>query len=785
VDRRNFVLFLSLSALVLMLNQLWVASHQPPPQPAAKQEAAAEPGKDAAKKADGEPSKDKAEGESGDKGPKQEAPAENAAAEKPAPEAEAPVPAEYVTLGSIDEASGYRMLVTLTNQGAAVRRIELANPRFLDLQDRSGYLGHLELVADGKNGMLVQAVGAGTPAAQAGLQKGDRLLEAGAEGTTAIASEEDLGKALGKTKPGDEATLVIERGGARQTLVATLGRRPLEVIRPEAENVLMRTKRIPDGFKAPPSFLFTFQEVDKKKIEADAESLPGVDLHEANWRIVPNANGEPAAESVTFERRVPKYGMVVTKRYRLAKASDQPVAQGGMPAYDLTMEISVRNEGKDQHDVAYRLDGPNGLPIEGWWYAQKVNRGGTGIRDVVGEEFNGKGTQERGPVYILKGTAEDIEGEGLAYIGVDAQYFCVALIPKTDTLESWIPRAAPIITGTKPDDPKAEARYANTSCRLFTKTFTIKPGDELTHAYTVFAGPKRPELLASYKAADDPAYSLHDFIYYGWFGPIAQLMLGILHFFHAIVRNYGIAIIGLTVLVRGCMFPVSRRQAKSMAKMQELKPEMERIKEKYKGDQTKQAQAMQQLYRKHNVNPIGGCLPALIQLPVFVGLYRGLAVDVELRGSPLFSQSIHWCSNLAAPDMLLDWSSFMPKPVVGYLGPYLNVLPMVTVALYLWQQTLFTPPPANEQAEMQQKMMKYMMVFFGFLFYRVPSGLCLYFIASSLWGIAERKLIPPATATIAEAPSKPGRTESVAAEKRASRNGRSGGKSPAKSKRRR
>jgi YidC/Oxa1 family membrane protein insertase len=135
--------------------------------------------------------------------------------------------------------------------------------------------------------------------------------------------------------------------------------------------------------------------------------------------------------------------------------------------------------------------------------------------------------------------------------------------------------------------------------------------------------------------------------------------------------------------------------------------------------------------------------------------------------------------------MLLDWSSFMPSAVVGYLGPYLNVLPMVTVALYLWQQKLFTPPPANEQAEMQQKMMKYMMVFFGFLFYRVPSGLCLYFIASSLWGIAERKLIPPASATTAEASSKAGRTESVAADKRASRNGRSGGKSPAKSKRRR
>jgi YidC/Oxa1 family membrane protein insertase len=229
-------------------------------------------------------------------------------------------------------------------------------------------------------------------------------------------------------------------------------------------------------------------------------------------------------------------------------------------------------------------------------------------------------------------------------------------------------------------------------------------------------------------------------------------MVGLLHVFYGIVGNYGIAIIMLTVLVRGCMFPVSRGQAKSMAKLQLLRPEMDKIKEKYKGDQQKQAQAMQQLYRKHKVNPLGGCLPALIQLPVFIGLYRGLAVDVELRGSPLFSENIRWCSNLAAPDMLYDWSGFMPSFVTSgegmlSLGPYLNVLPLVTIVLFLVQQKMFMPEPTNEQAALQQKIMKYMMVFMGILFYKVPSGLCLYFIASSLWGIAERKLIPPPTAS--------------------------------------
>src|SRR5439155_26822203 len=139
----------------------------------------------------------------------------------------------------------------------------------------------------------------------------------------------------------------------------------------------------------------------------------------------------------------------------------------------------------------------------------------------------------------------------------------------------------------------------------------------------------------------------------GWFGAIARGMLAILHFFFSIVHNYGIAIIMLTLLVRGAMFPISYKQTKNMARIQALKPEMDRINEKYKSDMQKKSAATQELYRKHNINPLGGCLPLFLQMPVFIGLYRALLVDVELRGSPLFGSAIRWCSNLAAPDMFL------------------------------------------------------------------------------------------------------------------------------------
>jgi YidC/Oxa1 family membrane protein insertase len=795
---RRFLLFLLLSFALLTANSLWNAPRGPQ-KPAADQ-AAVEPEGDAADPpVDGpvapadQPAADLAVAdEAADPGAADEA----AAADKPATtnegdelEAEAVVPLQYVTLGSIDDASPYRMLVTLTNRGAAVRRAELASPRYLDMHDRGGYLGNLELAADDGAGLLVQAVGAGTPAALAGLKVGDRLLEAGGE---KLATPAELAERLAKVKrPKSIFTLAIERDDQRQQLDVTLRRRPLDVIRPESENVLLRRKTLPPDFVEPPSFLLTLQEVDRQRLADDQDELPGVDLRDANWRIVPS----DAANVATFERRLPALGLTITKRYTLAQAppKDAENASGGPaePTYDLTLEITIAHDAGDQpRTVAYRLDGANGLPTEGWWYATKIGRewSAPGLRDVLGRFIGGQPTQLGAPA-IVSGKAEAFESAApMAYMGVDAQYFCVALIPETGKENvSWIPRATGVLLGPKPDSRNSfEARLANVTCRLFSKPLELAPGDSVTHKYTVFTGPKRPLLLEQYKYADLPAYSLDDFVYYGWFSPVARSMLWLLHAFHRVVGNYGIAIIMLTVLVRGLMFPLSRGQAKSMMKMQELRPEMDRLKERYKGDQQKQAQAMQELYRKHGVNPLAGCLPMLIQLPVFIGLYRGLAVDVELRGAPLFGQSIAWCSNLAAPDMLWNWSNVMPDFInrgdgMFSLGPYLNVLPLVTIVLWILQQKMFTPPAANEQAEMQQKIMKYMMVFMAVLFYKVPSGLCLYFIASSAWGIAERKLIPP--------PASPGLTAgALAASKRpagsASKNGHSGGKPRTKPKRR-
>jgi YidC/Oxa1 family membrane protein insertase len=223
-------------------------------------------------------------------------------------------------------------------------------------------------------------------------------------------------------------------------------------------------------------------------------------------------------------------------------------------------------------------------------------------------------------------------------------------------------------------------------------------------------------------------------------------MTKLLHLFHNyMVFNYGLAIILLTVIVRLAMLPISRKQALSAQKMQELQPEIKKIQEKYK-DLQERNRATQELFRQHNYNPFSGCLVLFIQIPIFIGLYKALAIDVELRQAPLISESIRWCSNLAAPDMLFDWSFLWPEwfnrgqGMFG-LGPYFNILPIITIIIFLWQQKKMMPPPTDEQAAMQQKVMSFMMIFMGILFYKVPSGLCLYFIASSLWGMAERQIL--------------------------------------------
>ncbi len=725
-----------------------------PPPPAKKPVQPAGAQADAKQEAE-KPADDEAEGPNDvvqDEPAQNGAPAANAAAQAPV---EAPL--QLASLGSLDPASGYRMLVTLTNRGGGVLRTELASPRYRDQHDRSGYLGELELKeVDG--GLEVQVAGAGTPAAAAGIAAGDVIVGVGNGQVADIKKLDDLSAALAKTEPGQQITLQVRRaGGPSQAHTVKLMRRPLAVLRPEADNYTMREADLPPNFVDPPSFLMTLAQQNGKPLSEERAKRVAALLETGNWEATATD-----ANSVSFRRTLPEFNLEIIKRYSLEPVPANERNNVDYPGYHLQLDVELRNTAQTPQTFTYRLDGPTGMPLEGWWYAHKISRsrwfGGAGLRDVVVRLDDNPVIQEDGPA-IAAGDSEPIAGGGaLAYAGVDGQYFAAVMIPIRPALnEPWFDVIEAVVAGTKPD-ARTPVTYTNVTCRMARLPIAVAAGQSHRDSFQVFIGPKRPDLLANYQAAGDPNHSLKDIVYYGLalFAAVARAMLGILHFFYGLVGNYGLAIVMLTILVRGAMFPISYKQTQNMARMQALKPEMDRISEKYKTDMQKRSQAIQELYRKNNINPLGGCLPVFLQLPIFIGLYRALMVDVELRLSPLISDSIRWCSNLAAPDMFYDWSWLMPNFITSGqgmlgLGPYLNILPIVTVALFLVTQKMAMPAPTNEQAAMQQKMMKWMTVFMGLLFYKVASGLCLYFIASSLWGIGERKLLPKSQSADASA----------------------------------
>jgi YidC/Oxa1 family membrane protein insertase len=750
---RRFVLFLVLAFAIFigyfaLVQQLFPpAAKKPPAKPKAAAEEQAEI-KEKGKEAEKAPGEGEAKPQVGqapaaetpsaeEKSPKESAPEEKppqgAVAEEPA------IPEKWITLGSADKSDPYRMLVTLSNRGATLVRIELNSPRYCDIDNRSGYLGHLVMdkTVEG-SGLPVQVVGPGTPAAKAGIKAGDIIKGIKGKSVTSYKSLESI---LSKTKPDQTVEIAIRRNDEELVLPAKLTRYPLSVVAPENDD--------------PCSFLLTMQQIGNERIADDeinqpvelGRELKGVELRKTTWQIV-----EADQTHAVFAKKLPQYGLEVFKTYRLATVPKDFTSDPDYKAYHLEFSVKIVNHGETAKKVAYRLDGPNGLPTEGWWYASKVSRnwGGTGLRDVVVSFEQNVPKMVGCPTIAGDKLGPPWQDQSLSFIGVDAQYFSVVSIPhKENPQEIWFAASQAIRVGAV--DHK-HINLTNTSFRLISLAQEIKPGREFTHKFDVFAGPKRPALLNQ--------YGLKELVYYGWpiFAGPAVLLSWILHWFYFVVRNYGLAIMLLTVLVRGCMFPLSIKQALGAQKMQALQPEIKRIAEKYKNDLEARSKAQQELFRKHNYNPFSGCLVLFIQLPIFIGLYRSLMVDVELRDAPLISYAVRWCSNLAAPDMLFNWSSFMPEFVnngVGLfgLGPYFNLLPILTVFLFIWQQKMFMPPAADEQAAMQQKLMKYMMIFMGVLFFKVASGLCIYFIASTLWSLAERQFLPKTTPSGGAAPT--------------------------------
>jgi YidC/Oxa1 family membrane protein insertase len=436
-------------------------------------------------------------------------------------------------------------------------------------------------------------------------------------------------------------------------------------------------------------------------------------------------------QEVVFRTRVDAWDLTITKTYRIWKAEEG-------------FEVALTFESPSAtRDLVYKLLGPHGVPIEGEWFT------GT-FRDAVFGLPNGSGTKvvTLSAYDIVKNRAkpERFQTEPLKFTGVENQYFASIVEPNPvpgTTDERWDAETVPLVLH---EDAENKAK-SDIGVEIVSKPITVGPNVSVTHNYRVFAGPKIIDSLRLYGAEDLASYRKSNWIP---FAPdiarvvITPLLDVMYNFTRQVARlfggkngNYGVAIILLTMLVRLAMFPLGRKQAIMAKKMQDLQPEMKKIQDEYKDDKEELSRQTWALYKRHKVNPVSGCLPALLPMPIFVGLWQSLNNSVFLRHARFL-----YIENLAAPDMLFKFPFEMPSFIRYYIGDYFNLLPFLVVSLMLVQTKLFSPPPTTPEAETQQKTMKFMMIIMAFMFYKVPSGLGIYFITSSLWQISERLLLP-------------------------------------------
>jgi YidC/Oxa1 family membrane protein insertase len=248
----------------------------------------------------------------------------------------------------------------------------------------------------------------------------------------------------------------------------------------------------------------------------------------------------------------------------------------------------------------------------------------------------------------------------------------------------------------------------------------IPANGHLQYNYQVYFGPKKMETLK------EAGHDLERIVNFGWFDKLAKPALFLLNFFYGYVGNYGVSIILVTILIKLLFWPIAQKGLKSMKNMQKIQPKMAKLKEKYKDDKTRLNEEMMILYKTYKVNPVGGCLPMVMQIPVFFALYKVLLQAIELRHAPFML----WITDLSAPDRLF----------IGIDLPYLGGLPVLTLLMgaSMFLQQRMTPAPADPT---QAKIMMFLPVIFTFMFLNFASGLVLYWFVNNLLSVAQQYLI--------------------------------------------
>jgi len=281
------------------------------------------------------------------------------------------------------------------------------------------------------------------------------------------------------------------------------------------------------------------------------------------------------------------------------------------------------------------------------------------------------------------------------------------------------------MTGVIPVAPEGQvvqlsASGDKVSTVLTTDPAIIPPQGSEQYKYSIYYGPKKISILK--QAGSD----LERIVNFGWFTVIAKPTLVLLNFIYRFIHNYGVAIILLTVFIKILFWPIAQKGMKSMRNMQKIQPKIAKLKEKYKNDSTRMNQEMMNLYKTYKINPLGGCLPMVLQIPVFFALYKVLLQAIELRHAPFML----WITDLSAPDRL--WA--------GLHIPYLGGIPVLTLLMggSMFLQQKMSPTAADPT---QAKIMMFLPLVFTFMFLNFASGLVLYWLVNNLLSIGQQYMI--------------------------------------------
>jgi YidC/Oxa1 family membrane protein insertase len=388
------------------------------------------------------------------------------------------------------------------------------------------------------------------------------------------------------------------------------------------------------------------------------------------------------------------------------------------PDYLFTVKDEVENKtGSAISLYPYALISRHGLPkLDGVWM-------------ILHEGFIGalgpSGIKEVGYDDVLKENGTQAFQQTGGWLGITDKYWAAALVP----------------------DPKlqTEARFSGIKGTAGAKdTFQadvsagpieIAPGATSTFTSHLFAGAKVVSLIEGYheKLGAAGVRQFNMLFDWGYFWFLTQPLYALLHWLGQLFGNYGLAILGTTVLVKLLFFPLANKSYESMAKMKLLQPEMEKLREQHKDDRAKMQQELMALYRERKINPMAGCLPILLQIPVFFALYKVLYLTIDMRQAPFFG----WIKDLSAPDPTSIFNLFGLLPYATPEFLHIGVWPII-MGITMWVQMQLNPQQADP---MQQRIFNWMPVMFTFLLANFASGLVIYWAWNNLLSLTQQYVI--------------------------------------------